>query len=148
MHKIDLQTKAKPLTGTIGYYAFEDYDGKSGFTYFHYVSVPLYPFETGIEGDNYPVKTEIMIEWMNFEVEYPEKLDGVEGSFVGHSQSQGTIAIHNVYHACEVRKISFKHLEENHYKVKGELLVKFEEKGIAANEVFEFDIEAALILGR
>ena len=141
MHKIDLQSKAQPLNGTIGYFEMEN-------SYFHYVSFPLFPFETGLAGDNYPVKTEFMIEWLEFGLKDPHQLDGLSANSETHTKAEASITLNNVHNFCHINHLTFKKLEQNQFMVSGELLIKFEDKGIAQNEVFSFEVQSALILAR
>lgn len=144
MHKINLEEKAQALTGTIGYFTIQEETEKT----FHYVNIPLFPFETGLLDDIYPVKTEIMIEWLDLGLSDPHSLNHIEVNSHTHPRAEASISIHQKNHFCRIGQLIFTQIEGNQFKVNGELWIDFEKHQLAQNESFAFEIEAALILAR
>jgi hypothetical protein len=138
MDKINLQNKAKAKKGTAEMYWFEnDFTGLKK-TLFHRITVPLTPFNSGLEYESQPVKTAIFIEWLVLNLADPNDLDGVEISSQKYEKMEASVYIGGAHNICDVNQLNIKRKKDNTYFIEGELLIVFEHEGVAENEVFTF----------
>jgi hypothetical protein len=138
MDKINLQNKAKAKKGTAEMYWFEnDFVGLKK-TLFHRITIPLTPFDSGLEYESQPVKTKIVIEWLVLDLADPYDLDGLEISSQKYEQMEASTYIGGAHNICDVNRLHIKRKKDNTYFIEGELMIVFEHEGVAENEIFTF----------
>ncbi len=71
MDTIDLQTITQAEKGKAEKYWFENEHIGLNRTLFHRVYIPLSPFNSGLDDDAQPVKTAIVMEWLNLNLSFP-----------------------------------------------------------------------------
>lgn len=62
MKNIQLQSKTKALRGRVEAYWFENENVDLDNTLFHRLSIPLAAFDSGLDYDEQPVETEIVLD--------------------------------------------------------------------------------------
>jgi hypothetical protein len=138
MSKINLQNKAKAKRGTAETYWFEnDFVGLKK-TLFHRITVPLTPFNSGLEYESQPVKTAIVFDWLVLNLINPKDLDGLEISSQKYEKMETSTYIGGAHNICDVNRLNIKRKKDNTYFIEGEILIVFEHEGVAENEVFTF----------
>jgi hypothetical protein len=138
MDKINLQNKAKAKKGTAEMYWFEnDFVGLKK-TLFHRITIPLTSFNSGLEYESQPVKTEIVFDWLVLNLVNPNDLNSLEISSRKYEQLEASVYIGGAHNICDVNRLNIKIKKDNTYFIEGELLIVFEHEGVAENEVFTF----------
>lgn len=138
MDKINLQDKAKAKHGTAEMYWFEnDFVGLKE-TLFHRITIPLTSFNSGLEYESQPVKTDIVFEWMVLNLVNPTDLDGLTISSQKYEKMEASVYIGGAHNVCDVNRLNIKIKKDNTYFIEGEILIIFEHEGVAENELFTF----------
>jgi hypothetical protein len=78
VNNINLQSKARPLTGRIEHYWFENEQVGLKKTRFHRIEIPFEPFDSGLNYVSQPESASLVVEWLVLEVEDPSRLGGVQ----------------------------------------------------------------------
>ena len=138
MNRIDLQHKTKAATGWSEKYWFENEKNGLKRTLFHRIVIPLEPFDSGLEYEEQPVRTEIVIEWLDFRLTDPDDLDQLEITSEKYKDAEASVYVGCAHNLCEIKKISLNRLEKDIYQAAGEILVNFENEGVGQNEIFSF----------
>jgi hypothetical protein len=138
MSKINLQNKAKAKKGHAEIFWFENEFTGLKKTLFHRITVPLTPFNSGLEYESQPVKTAIFIEWLVLNLADPNDLDGLEISSQKYEKMEASVYIGGAHNICDVNRLNIKRKKDNTYFIEGEILIVFEHEGVAENEVFTF----------
>ena len=136
--KIDLQNKTKTLNGTLEKYWFANKNIGLTKTLFHKIIIPLKPFDSGIEYEQQPVDTSLIIEWLNLDLENPKNLNGINIKSDKTSEFDASIYIGNTHNPFDIKKLVFEKTDHNSYKIVGEIMVDFEHEMVAENEDFSF----------
>lgn len=137
--KINLQQKTKAKRGQAEKYWFENENIGLAKTLFHRITIPLEPFDSGLEYEQQPVETEIVIEWLNLGLKNPDDLDGVELSQTEKGIGETTIYVGSAHNWCEIEYLKLNRIQGNIYNIQGKLLIDFETEGVGENEIFEFE---------
>lgn len=138
MNRIDLQHKTRARPGLSEKYWFENEKTGLKRTLFHRITIPLEPFDSGLEYEEQPVQTEIVIEWLDLRLPDPDDLDHLEISSAKYKDAEASVYVGCAHNLCEIKKISLNKLEKDIYQVAGEILVNFENEGVGQNEKFSF----------
>lgn len=138
MDRIDLQQKTKAAPGWSEKYWFENELTGLKRTLFHRIIIPLEPFDSGLEYEEQPVQTEIVIEWLNLRLADPDDLDHLEITSEKCKDAEASVYAGCAHNACRINKLNFIKLDQNRYQVAGDLTVDFETEGVAQNETFLF----------
>jgi len=138
MKKINLQKKAQAHGGSVEKYWFENEANGLEKTLFHRISIPLTPFNSGLEYESQPVETEIVIEWLNLNLVNPDDLENLQISSQEYEDLEASVYVGGAHNACEILKLDFQKKEENNYQIEGEISIDFESEGVAQNEGFSF----------
>ncbi|MBN8680041.1 MAG: hypothetical protein J0M29_17560 [Chitinophagales bacterium] len=138
MNKINLQKKAQAREGRAEKYWFKNDTTGLEKTLFYRITIPLTPFNSGLNYESQPVETEIVIEWLNLHLVDPDDLDNLQISSQEYEDLEASIYVGSAHNACEVIKLHFQRMEGNNYQVKGEIRIDFKSEGVAQNEVFSF----------
>ncbi|MEN0048586.1 MAG: hypothetical protein AAF806_16110 [Bacteroidota bacterium] len=96
------------------------------------------------EYESQPIKTEIVIEWLNLKLKEPTNLDGLKLTSTPEDDTEVSIYVGGAHSPCNINKMEFQKIEEYIYKVDCSLLVDFEYEGVAPNEEFNFNTELRL----
>lgn len=136
--RIDLQNKTKTLSGTVEKYWFKNESIGLKKTLFHKINIPLKSFNSGISYEPQPVETSLVIEWLNLNLEKPDKLNGVNVMSDKYSSFDASVYIGNTHNPFDIKKLAFEKIDDNTYKIVGELMIDFEHEMVAKNEDFSF----------
>ncbi len=138
MNKINLQHKTRARPGLSEKYWFENEKTGLKRTLFHRITIPLEPFDSGLEYEEQPVQTEIVIEWLDLRLSDPDDLDHLEITGKQYKGAEATVYVGCAHNICRINKISFTKLDLNRYRLEGDLTVFFENEGVGLNEDFSF----------
>jgi hypothetical protein len=138
MEKINLQKKAKAKKGAAEMYWFENEFVGLKKTLFHRITIPLTPFNSGLEYESQPVKTKIIFDWLVLDLADPNDLNDLEISSQKYEQLEASVYIGGAHNICDVNRLNIKRKKGNTYFIEGELLIVFEHEGVAENELFTF----------
>ncbi len=138
MHHINLQKKANAESGTVEMFLFENEFISSEKTLFHRIIVPLTAFNSGLDYEIQPVKTEIYIDWLALNLKNPNDLDGLSITSEKYEKTETSIYIGGAHNWCDVMKLSVKKINANMYCIDCELFINFKNEGVAENENFIF----------
>lgn len=138
---IGLQGKTSTVRGHIEKYWFENENIGLKKTLFHRINIPLTPFNSGIDYEEQPVSTCILIEWLSLDLDDPNSLDGVSISSKLNSDVETTIYLGSAHNSCEILNMNLKKIDAGIYEVSAQLFVDFESEGVACNENFNFTTE-------
>lgn len=136
--KIDLQNKTEALPARIESYWFENDNIGLKNTLFNRVYIPLKPFDSGLDYEDQPVETEIVLEWYKLELADPAKLDGLDLNHDNYADAEGSVYIGGAHNWCNVKQLSLEITNSGSYTMAGKILVEFEGEGVAENELFSF----------
>ena len=139
MDKINLQDKAKAKKGIAEMYWFENEFVGLKKTLFHRITIPLTPFDSGLNYESQPVETEIVIDWLVLNLVDPTNLDGLTLSNQQYEKMEASVYIGGAHNWCVVNKLTIHRKKDAVYFVEGTLLIDFENEGVAENEVFSFE---------
>ena len=137
MDKINLQDKTKAKKGKVEIYWFENESIGLQKTLFHRIYIPLEPFNSGLDYESQPVDTEIVIEWMNLNLEEPTNLDGLKLPITSENETEASLYVGSAHNPCEIESLELKKISDNLYAATCKLFVEFEHEGVAENEEFK-----------
>lgn len=95
-------------------------------------------FNSGLEYESQPVKTEIVFDWLVLNLTNPSDLDGLEISSRKYEKLETSVYIGGAHNICDVNRLNIKRKKDNTYFIEGELLIIFEHEWVAENELFTF----------
>ncbi len=144
MTKIDLQNKTKPKKGKIELYFFENKNIGLKKTLFHRIYIPLEPFNSGLEYESQPVETEIVVEWLNLNLQEPTDLDNLNLTSTSDDETEISIYVGSAHNPCDIKRLCLKRIDVKLYQAELELLVDFKHEGLAENEEFIFETQLEL----
>ena len=136
---VDLQNKTKAEKGTVEKYWFENETIGLKRTLFHRISIPLKPFDSGIEYESQPVDTLMIIEWMNLNLSNPNELDGVSIQTDKDSETEASLYIGNAHNPFDILNLTFNKVDEGNYRAIGKIMVDFEHEMVGNKETSEFE---------
>ena len=136
---VGLQSKTQAEKGTVEKYWFENENIGLKKTLFHRISIPLKPFDSGIEYESQPVETIMIIEWMNLNLPNPDELDGISIQTDKDSETEATVYIGNAHNPFDILNLTLNKIDEKNYRAIGKIMVDFEHEMVANNEIFEFE---------
>ena len=145
MHLIDLQNRATPREGTIGFYWFENEHIGLKRTRFHRVQVEFEPFDTGCDYIQQPESPQLTVEWIELDIEDPGSLAGVDIYSKSQKSMEASIYIGAAHNPIDVKRMHFKEIETDRYQVQATMTVDFEFEVVAANEDLNLTIVARYI---
>jgi hypothetical protein len=138
---IGLQTKARPLKGTIEHYWFENEHVGLARTLFHRIRIPFEPFDSGLDYVSQPEETELVVEWINLGLDDPAALDGVEIAMGQTSDVEASIYLGAAHNWYQIEKLTLTR-EGRRYRVASVGTVEFTREGVANDERFAFEATA------
>ncbi|GAB1270337.1 hypothetical protein NBRC116493_35910 [Aurantivibrio infirmus] len=145
MHKIGLQKKTKAKIGKVEAHWFENESIGLRKTLFHRITIPLEPFDSGLEYEEQPLLTEIVLDWYELKLENPSELDGANLSHELYPDAEASVYVGYAHNWCDVKELVFSKINDGSYEVKGYVIVEFENEGVATNEPFTFDTTIEVI---
>lgn len=145
MNIIDLQNKTTAEKGSIEIFWFEDEKIGLKKTLFHKMTIPLKPFESGLEKDTKPVKTKIVVDWLDLKLRDHLNLDKLILKSSPDDDRDITIFIGGKHIPCDIRKMAINKISDTLYEIKCELLIDFEYEKVAKNETYKFKTEMELV---
>lgn len=144
MHKIGLKEKTIALRGEIESYWFDNENINLKKTLFHKITIPLKPFDSGLDYVDQPEKTEFIFDWYKLNIKNFEEIESLNLSSRNYPSSEASIYIGSVHNWCEVEYLKFKSIGNNRFEIKGKIKIDFEIESLAKNEMFSFQTEALL----
>lgn len=138
MDKIELQRKTKAMRGNVEVYWFENESIGLNKTLFHRLTIPLAPFDSGVEYEDQPLSTEIIFDWYALDLDRPTELDGANLDSESYPDSESTVYIGSAHNWCDVKELLFSRIDDGSYEVFGSVVVEFENECVAQNEQFTF----------
>jgi hypothetical protein len=138
MDIIQLQCKTQVKKGVIESYQFENETIGLSSTLFHRLTLPLTSFDSGLDYEEQPVETEIVLDWYKLELPNPSDLNGLNLSHSNYPDSEGSVYIGCAHNWCDVESLNITKNLNGTFDVVGKLVVEFENEGVAKNEVYTF----------
>ena len=135
---IDLQNKTQVEKGTVEKYWFENKHIGLENTLFHRIIFPLKPFDSGLEYEQQPLDTCLVIEFLRLDLQNPNELGGLIITTDKDSNNDASVYVGNAHNPFDINKLTFNKIGENIYSVEGEIEVLFEHEMVANNELFCF----------
>ncbi|MFK8011126.1 MAG: hypothetical protein AB8B80_03730 [Marinicellaceae bacterium] len=145
MNIIDLQNKTKAQKGKVEIYWFKNKIIGLEKTQFHRIIIPLEPFDSGLDYDEQPVLTELVLDWYELNMDNPLELDGMNLSHACYPEAECSIYIGCAHNLCDVKKLLFSKINNNTFNLIGSVVVEFENEGVAMNEVFKFNTDMEIL---
>jgi hypothetical protein len=144
MAVINLQDKTTAEKGKVEVFWFENLEIGLERTLFHRIHIPLKPFDSGIEKDKQPVKTKIIVDWLNLNLNDPIELDKLILKSGPEDDTQVSILIGKIQNPCDLMRMAITKVKKNLYDIDCEILVDFEHQEFAENETFKFQTQVVL----
>lgn len=145
MLKIDLQNKTRPKNGTIESYWFENESAGVSNTLFHRITIPLMPFDSGLDYVEQPEETELVIDWLELDLDDPSNLDGIVITSDKYEDSEASIYIGSAHNWIDITQLKLKKVGRDNYEIEASLTIDFEFEGVAEKEGFHFKTMAAYL---
>jgi hypothetical protein len=141
---INLQSRARPLTGRIEHYWFENEKIGLKKTRFHRIQIPFEPFDSGLNYVSQPESTSLVVEWLALEVEDPSRLGGIQISAASAPDMEASIYLGAAHNRFQISDLSFSE-DGADFLVHCQGTVQFENEGVARNEQFTLDARAKYV---
>lgn len=141
MNKIELQRKTHALNGSIQTHWFENENIDLPNTLFHRITIPLAPFDSGLDYEKQPVETQIVFDWYKLDLPKPDLLDGLNLSHKLYPKSECSIYIGNAYNWCVAKCLLLCGNSNGTFNARGAIFIEFENELVAKNECFRFEVE-------
>lgn len=138
MDRIQLQSKTQAQKGTVEAYWFENQNIGLGETLFHRITIPLTAFDSGLEYEEQPVNTEIVLDWYELGLTEPTELDGLDLNHQQYPDAEGSIYLGGAHNWCDVKTFKLTKNSDGSFSASAEISVEFENECIAENELFNF----------
>ncbi len=144
MNIVNLQAKARPLTGRIEHYWFENKRIGLKRTRFHRIEIPFEPFDSGLEYVSQPESTSLVVEWLVLNVEDPARLGGVRVSAASAPDMEASIYLGGAHNWFQIDDLSLAE-DGADFLVRCAGTVQFENEGVAKNERFNLSARARYV---
>jgi hypothetical protein len=138
MVQIGLQSKTKVKNGVIESYWFDNEAIGLSKTLFHRVTLFLEEFDSGLDYDEQPTRTEIVLDWFELGLSDPSKLSGLNLSHLIYPEAEGSVYIGCAHNWCDVRVLNIVKNNDGNFDVSGNILIEFSNEDVAENEEFNF----------
>nr|WP_155696052.1 hypothetical protein [Psychrosphaera haliotis] len=133
-----MQNKTKVENGVIESFWFENSHIGLPKTRFHRLILPLTAFDSGLDYDEQPTKTEIVLDWYKLVLIDPSVLDGLNLNHATYPEAEGSVYIGCSHNWCDVKELKISKNQNGSYTVAGEIDIEFENEGVGKNETFTF----------
>ena len=144
MDRINLQKKTKSQIGKIEMYWFENESIGLAKTLFHKFTIPLEPFNSGLDYVAQPEKTEVVIDWVHLNVKDPTQLNGL--NLKTSADIETSIYLGSAHNPCDIISLTLTGVTDNIFVIDCKLFVDFEHEGVGQNEEFVFSTQLQLDL--
>ena len=144
MRTIRLQDKARPLSGAIEHYWFENEHVGLPRTLFHRICIPFEPFDSGLENVPQPEQMELVIEWINLGLDDPAALDGIEISMDRTPDVESSIYLGSAHNWYQIDRLTLTR-DGSGYRVACMGTIEFSREGVANDEPFTFEAVAVYL---
>ncbi|MGB0833459.1 MAG: hypothetical protein ACPGR2_02990 [Psychrobium sp.] len=138
MDKIKLQSKTQALKGTVELDWFENQNIGLEKTLFHRITIPLKPFNSGLDYDEQPVNTKIELDWYELGLAEPTELHGLDLNHQNYPSAEASLYLGSAHNWCDVKALKLTKNADGSYSAFAELNIEFENEGVAENELFIF----------
>lgn len=138
MDKIQLQSKTQALKGKIEAYWFENQNIGLEKTLFHRITIPLKAFNSGLDYEEQPVNTEIVLDWYELGLTDPTELDGLDLNHEQYPDAEGSVCLGSAHNWCDVKALKLTKNSDGSISTTAEIAIEFENEGVAENELFKF----------
>jgi hypothetical protein len=135
---IDLQKKTQAEKGIVEKYWFENENIGLKNTLFHRIIIPLKSFDSGLEYEQQPLETSLVVEFLKLDLSNPNELDGIVITTDKDSYNDASVYVGSAHNQFDINKLTFNKTSENIYNIEGEIEVLFEHEMVAKNELFHF----------
>ena len=139
METINLHFKTEAEKGTAEKYWFENEFVGLQRTLFHRVYIPLKPFNSGLDYEEKPLETIIVMEWLNLNLPDPDNLNNLSLKSTPEDGIEVSVYLGCAHNPCDIIEFHWKKIANNTYAVVGELLIDFEFERVAKNEFFKLE---------
>ncbi|MEQ9413676.1 MAG: hypothetical protein RIF39_07585 [Cyclobacteriaceae bacterium] len=142
MDNISLTENTQALQGQIESYWFENLNIGLKKTLFHRITVPIKPFDSGLDYVEQPEKTEFVFDWIKF----PDKIDLANLNEVTLSSElipdmETSIYLGSAHNICSVLEMTLTKINQDSFMLKVNMEVDFKSEGVANTEFFNFETE-------
>jgi hypothetical protein len=145
MNNIQLQSKTKALKGRIEAYWFENETIGLKNTLFHRITIPLAAFDSGLDYEEQPLNTEMVLDWYELRLSESDQLDGLNLKHELFPEAEGSVYIGNAHNWCDVKNLNITKNADGSYAAIADVSVEFENEGVAENELFSFQTDLEFI---
>jgi hypothetical protein len=130
----------RPKSGQMRAHLFQNPHIRLAPTLFYDITIPLEPFDSGLEWEEQPVHTEFRLEFMKLPMKDWRDLDG-KSFEVAQDDADGSIYLGSAHNPVNVRRIQFTRLGETTLRINCSLLCDFESERIADSVMLELTTE-------
>jgi hypothetical protein len=128
----------EPRIGAITFFSVDD---EFGFD----LIIPLKPFDSGLPDVKQPEESKFVLENNWLEVQSPDELDGRTFDInKGPPDSDGSIYLGSAHNPVDLKTISFKRRDAEHFDIIVKLECQFDYEGVAENEIVNLSAIVAL----
>jgi hypothetical protein len=138
---MNLQAKARPLSGRIEHYWFQNERIGLKKTRFHRIEVPFEPFDSGLSYVSQPETTSLVVEWLALDIQDPADLSGVCVSSETAPEMEASIYLGSAHNWFKVSNLTIDR-DGADFLVACHGTVDFENEGVARNEPFSLKARA------
>lgn len=139
MNTINLQALTEVQPGRVDVFWHEDKAAGMPRTLYHRITLPLASFTLEVEGEERTIETELVFDWYNLDLGERYALNGLNLAHENYPDSEGSLLIHELDNWCDVKRLDIEAIENDEFKISGELVIEFEETELGGNERFSFE---------
>ncbi|WP_370981180.1 hypothetical protein [Agaribacterium sp. ZY112] len=139
MNKIELQSLTKAEHGRVDVFWHEDKAAGMARTLYHRITIPLSQFKLDIEGETKAIDTELVFDWYDLDLGERYALNGLNLTHEAYPEAEGSLMINDIDNWCDVKRLAIEETAPDEFKLTGELIIEFEEGGLAENTSFSFE---------
>lgn len=144
--KIELQRKTQVEKGVIESYWFENKSTGFPKTLLHRITLFLKAFDSGIDYEDQPVRTEIILEWYNLGLSDPSELHGLNLSHANYPDAEGSVYLGYRHNYCDVIAFNILKNIDGGFDIAGKISIEFENEEVGENEEFTFQTRGEFIV--
>ena len=95
-------------------------------------------FDSGLDYDEQPTRTAIVLDWFELGLHDPSTLDGLNLSHVNYPEAEGSVYIGCAHNWCDVKELKIAKNSNGDFDISGNILIEFESEDVGENEEFTF----------
>ena len=126
----------RPKSGQMRAHLFQNQHIRLAPTLFYDITIPLEPFDSGLEWEEQPVHTEFRLEFVRLPIKDWRDLDG-KSFEVAQDDADGSIYLGTAHNPVDIRRIQFTRLGETTLRIYCSLFCDFESEMIADSVMVE-----------